>query len=1217
MTLANTKNIAQGFTEVSTSVGIDDAFGEVPFGYGGGISFYDFDNDGWDDLTFSTQPGEKILFYKNNGGQFSLLPSLVHSTSHHKGLLWTDIDNDGDADFCVSSLDNIDQLFENTGNLNLQNISVPAGIHQNIDETFNSNAGDIDRDGYLDLFFTIRKTGGKSFLYHNNGDNTFTEISSSANLDVLTTKGDQASAFFDFNKDGYPDIYSGVDKANGNHLFQNNGDLTFSDVSVASNTNSRLATMNVSYGDIDNDGDLDFYLTDSALRDGNVLYKNNGDGTFTDISLSSGANFKSLCWSANFADFNNDGYLDIYVVSSYNGVVDHNRILINNQDLTFTELSDATLQNLQSTSYISAIGDYNKDGRLDIAVGNGNHEPFMLFQNNLLAGNYITMTLEGTQSNRDGIGTWIELHEGGLTQYRYTHAGISFSAQDSKTIHYGIGSSVNVDSVVIRWPSGIINTHYNLKRNNHFHFVEGPGPIDFDLDGVVDANDCDDQNNLIYPGAPELCDCIDNNCDSIIDENCPGVNGSIARQWNEVLLTAIRNDLARPTVHARNLFHISTAMYDAWAVYDQVARPYFLGNSIRGFDFNFSGLPGLPADIEAARHEAISYAAYRLLKHRFQNSPGSLTSLSIIDNKFNSLGYDSAKTSTNYQSGDPSALGNYIASKVIQFGLQDGSREQFNYNNSHYQASNDPLVTNFPGNPDMIYPNHWQPLTLETFIDQSGNEIPDNTPPFLSPEWGEVIPFSLNSSHLTTKPSNGFNYKVYRDPGAPPQLDTTGTDPSENYKWGFSLVSIWSSHLDPSDGVMWDISPANIGNIQDYPTAFKEYPDFYDQLAGGDASIGHNLNPHTGLAYRPNLVPRADYARVLAEFWADGPDSETPPGHWFSILNYVSDHPLFVKRYRGQGAILDDLEWDVKSYFTMGGAVHDAAISAWGIKGYYDYVRPISAIRYMADQGQSTNPAFNYSAKGLQITPGYIETVSKTDPLVGANKEHFGKIKVKAWKGPDYINDPASDIAGVDWILAENWWPYQRPSFVTPNFAGYISGHSTFSRAAAEVMTLLTGDAFFPGGMGEFIAPANDFLVFEEGPSVDVKLQWATYRDASDQTSLSRIWGGIHPPADDIPGRLIGEEIGIEAFHLAEHYFLGLTPECVNEYVLPSVNETDYNAIDFIQSDALISTGIGQIEFTAGNYIGLETGFEVKQNIIFDAWIEDCLSLSGAQPRGE
>jgi hypothetical protein len=105
-----------------------------------------------------------------------------------------------------------------------------------------------------------------------------------------------------------------------------------------------------------------------------------------------------------------------------------------------------------------------------------------------------------------------------------------------------------------------------------------------------------------------------------------------------------------------------------------------------------------------------------------------------------------------------------------------------------------------------------------------------------------------------------------------------------------------------------------------------------------------------------------------------------------------------------------------------------------------------------------------------------------------------------------------------------------------------VSGHSTYSRAAAELMTALTGDAFFPGGMGEFLAPQEDFLVFEKGPSTDVVLQWATYRDASDQCSLSRIWGGIHPPADDIPGRLMGIEIGVDAFRFGRRYFTGKLP---------------------------------------------------------------------------
>jgi len=273
----------------------------------------------------------------------------------------------------------------------------------------------------------------------------------------------------------------------------------------------------------------------------------------------------------------------------------------------------------------------------------------------------------------------------------------------------------------------------------------------------------------------------------------------------------------------------------------------------------------------------------------------------------------------------------------------------------------------------------------------------------------------------------------------------------------------------------------------------------------------------------------------------------------------VSDHSLFEKRFGGEGAILSDLEWDVKAYFTLGGTMHDAAIAAWSAKGWYDYIRPISAIRYMANQGQSSDPMLpRYTPAGIPLVEGFIELVGVEDSLVGMNNVNLNKIKVYAWKGPDYIQDSETDVAGVGWILAENWWPYQRPTFVTPPFAGYVSGHSTFSRAAAEMMTLLTGDEFFPGGMGEFVAEKDKFLVFENGPSEDITLQWATYRDASDQTSLSRIWGGIHPPADDIPGRIMGIDIGIASFNKATTYFAAIDSTTSVPYIENGVGATIY-----------------------------------------------------------
>lgn len=627
---------------------------------------------------------------------------------------------------------------------------------------------------------------------------------------------------------------------------------------------------------------------------------------------------------------------------------------------------------------------------------------------------------------------------------------------------------------------------------------------------------------------------------SSYDSQAQSTQHSVARQWNEALLEAIREDFARPTVHARNLFHLSIALYDSWAVYDTSSSTYFLGKRVNGFDCPFIGIPFPSASQKKAfQEETMSYAAYNLLSHRFKNSPGADSSLPRFNRLMLKLGYNPNKSTVTYAGGDAAALGNFLANRIIAYGLQDGANESNDYGNLYYSPVNQPLNPKDSGVSLVMNPNRWQPLALDTFVDQSGNPLPGTIPDFLSPEWGNVGPFALADSNSTSYFRDGNEYKVFHDRGAPPFLDTVNIGGlSEEYKWNFALVSKWSAHLDAADQTIWDISPASIGNVQTYPTDIVGLRSFYDEYRGGDPGMGRSLNPKTNLPYAPQMVPRADYARVLAEFWADGPDSETPPGHWFTIVNYVNDHPQLVKKYKGLGSVLDDLEWDVKIYFSLAGAMHDAAITAWSNKGWYDYIRPISAIRYMAEQGQSSDSTLaSYHPSGILLDSGWVELVESGDALAGINDENVGKIKLKAWKGPDYINDPKIDSAGVDWILAANWWPYQRPSFVTPPFAGFVSGHSTYSRAAAEVLTSFTGDEFFPGGMGEFFAPKDSFLVFEKGPSVDLNLQWATYRDASDQCSLSRIWGGIHPPADDIPGRLMGIEVAKDAFELADGYF--------------------------------------------------------------------------------
>lgn len=641
---------------------------------------------------------------------------------------------------------------------------------------------------------------------------------------------------------------------------------------------------------------------------------------------------------------------------------------------------------------------------------------------------------------------------------------------------------------------------------------------------------------------------------------------SVAREWNEVLLEAIRSDFARPVVHARNLFHTSAGMYDCWSAINQSGTPFFLGRTINGTSFSFdpSELYDYP-DKQAATEAAISYLNYHLLRHRFAFSPGRDLVYDLIDDLMAAKGYTTSLANgpdtENYRLENPAFLGNYLAKRIITFGLNDGSNEAFDYINRRYEPVNLPLPVNSFGSQGINQPDRWQPLSFERFLDQSGQQLA-NTPEFLGAEWGKVKPFALTTEDLTIhrRPGEDLDWWVYHDPGPPPSFYDAPENGNRWFHWNFELVVKWSSHLDPTDGVNWDISPASLGNIgaENYPRTFAEYPNFYDELEGGDPSRGHAVNPATGQPYAPNIVPRGDYTRVLAEFWADGPASETPPGHWFVIMNEkVLDHPDLVRKFKGEGEVLSPLEYDIKAYFLLGGTMHDAAISAWGIKGYYDYVRPLSAIRYLASLGQRSDMSLNlpeFNDLGIDLTPGFIEAFSNPDDVYDNNTTGF--LKFRSWRGNRYLENFGGAFAGVDWINAGWWEPYQRPTFVTPNFAGYISGHSTFSSAAAQVLEQFTGDRYFPGGLAEFLAPQNDFLVFEQGPSVDVRLQWATYRDASDQTSLSRIWGGIHPPVDDVPGRLIGIEVGNDAFALVDQLFSGQQVFCADPALVTTVVPT-------------------------------------------------------------
>lgn len=1191
------------FTDVTQEAGLTNLFpiteDSRDIGYLDGIkygvSWGDYNNDGFPDIFFTH--ARKVQLFRNKGdGTFEETTTnagiLGRNECNNSGATWLDVNNDGFIDLFISVWGGCDGniLYMNNKNGTFTDRSEFFGVNTS-HWSYMSIPFDVNKDNWMDLYVSNDFLTPNELLINNFGtlyDNQGASYNMNRGANYM------GISISDYNNDGNFDIY--VTDINANLLFSNNGNNTFTEQAEDKGVLRTGWSWDCPFADFDLDGDEDLFVVNGFKQsfpegEANFYFENNGSPNynFTEKTGNVGLGALTMSVGATPFDFDNDGDLDLFVSNSDQASFFYQNSTINANSTQNPHWFKVILEG--TTSNRNAIG-----ASVSITTNNGilhrysygvgflsqSIQPLHFGLANASEISEITIKWPSglVETYNDlPVDETILAKEGEGFQVLDTSQSVKVrGCTDPTSCNYNPdaveddGSCTYMEAAQINGAltSGYFSTEtytYNKAANSSISWEVSGGEI---LNGqntgsitvlwhLADIGEV----ALIETGENCRTEKIALSVDLTISEI--SANRSVARIWNEALLHAIRNDYARPTVHARNLFHTSIALYDAWAVFDDHAKTYLLGKELHGVITPFNGFQ-TNENAEQAKIKAISYAAYRVLVHRFQNSPGAQETKQKFDLIMEDLGFQTSFTNVDYSSGNAAALGNYIGQAIINYGHSDGSNELNSYENEYYTVTNTPLTPALPGNPDLTDANKWQQLTLYQFIDQSGNLIAGNTPDFLSPEWGNVNSFSLKEEDKNTFSRNNDQYNVYHDPSAPPYLNlNTEDEGSSNYKWGFSLVSIWGAHLDPSDGVLWDISPKSIGNlnINNFPLSFNNYPNFYNELEGGDPGSGHALNPHTNAPYIEQVVPRGDYARVLAEFWADGPDSETPPGHWFTLLNYVSDHPDLEKKLNGEGDILSPLEWDIKTYFLLGGTMHDAAISAWGIKGWYDYIRPISAIRYMAQLGQSTDDTLsNYHVAGIPLKDGYIEMVEEGDPLVGPINEHVGKIKLYTWRGHDYIGNPSHDMAGVGWILAENWWPYQRPSFVTPPFAGYVSGHSTYSRAAAELMTLMTGDAYFPGGMGEFIAKKDEFLVFEQGPSVDVKLQWATYRDASDQCSLSRIWGGIHPPADDIPGRLIGEKIGKAAYSFGVDYFRGKEPiqpnTAVKLKVYPNPLKEDY-----------------------------------------------------------
>ncbi len=483
------------FTNVAADLKMDKVDG------GRGSAWGDYDNDGDLDIV-AVGTYQPHALYRNNGdGTFNnvAVEAGIADPRGGWGSLFADYDNDGYPDLYITrggwsgAAENT--LYHNNGDGTFTDVTHAAGV-EDPQSSFCAAWADYDNDGYIDLYIAdgVIGDGAANVLYRNNGDGTFTNTAESAG--VANTGNSLGTAWGDYNKDGYIDLHV-VNYGQSNVLYRNNGDGTFTDVTASTGMNLPITDAFVTFFlDVDNDADLDIFISNSgsfqafiagqitgtAPHDGDrqVLYRNNGDGTFTDVTRESGLYHAFGAMGANFDDIDSDGYLDIYLATGapQMGRLERDALFRNNGDGTFTDATSTLGLGNIGKGHGVTFGDADMDGDVDIYVSVGGafigdqwHNLF--YQNTGVGNNYLNLKLIGVKSNRDGIGAKVTLHIGDNVIYREVSGGCGFGSTNSLLLEIGLGAHTKVDTLEIVWPSGQIDTHRNLSVNQKLAVTEG------------------------------------------------------------------------------------------------------------------------------------------------------------------------------------------------------------------------------------------------------------------------------------------------------------------------------------------------------------------------------------------------------------------------------------------------------------------------------------------------------------------------------------------------------------------------------------------------------------------------------------------------------------------------------------------------------------------------------------------------------------------------
>lgn len=517
---------AQGFTNVTAAAGITHVQTTAELVDGlpgpafmtGGVAAGDYDGDGHTDLIF-TRLNDTDIFYRNLGdGTFEQRTATAGFTTPTltNGITSGDIDGDGDLDlYLTGSNDTRNYLYLNDGNGFFTDTGT-ARVAALADGTsrFGQGAsfGDYDNDGHLDLVTSAwgsPAVGNHSRLLRNLGGaqaGQFEDVTAAAGVDAHRKNIAYrfAPRLVDLDRDGHLDLAVASDFVTS-QLFWNDGDGTFTDGTLAAGVGTDRNGMGSTFGDYDGDGDLDWFITNiTASPDNpggtggwNRLYRNNGDRTFTDVTEQAGVRDSRWAWGTTFFDHDNDGDLDLIATNGWNGTgwQDDRTTLWRNDDGVFTDVSDAMgITDTQQGRGLIHL-DYDSDGDLDLVVVNNEAAP-VLYRNDNVSGNHVRFDVEGTASNRDGVGAFLtvtpDLDSPDERMVWEIDGGSSFLSQNEQTAHFGLGDHTGtVDQVTIEWPSGIVQHLFDVSPNQTHNILEADSwqSADFNGDGTVDAAD--------------------------------------------------------------------------------------------------------------------------------------------------------------------------------------------------------------------------------------------------------------------------------------------------------------------------------------------------------------------------------------------------------------------------------------------------------------------------------------------------------------------------------------------------------------------------------------------------------------------------------------------------------------------------------------------------------------------------------------------------------